>query len=470
MKRWTWLLSLLLGGGIAAAQTPTAIRFDDPGLGAGPAMLARALAAPYVVIGPASSRAVLPGDSTYRQTVIVLGREAVLDGTVEGDLIVIGGDLHLHPRSTVRGRALVIGGGLYVSTMSRVGSDAAFPEFTYDISPIAGGYALQYRPRDRPTAIAWPGVFGLRLPTYDRSNGLSIPFGPLLTPTDRLAIEPRVSYRSNLGAIDPAGALQYTFHSRASLVVSGEHGTFSNDDWVWPDYLNSASTLFDGHDTRNYFRATRAQASLSYRLDAAASRLTPYLGARWERAYSVRPDSFTTGGPWSFRGHRDRDDMLRPNPPIDAGAIISGIFGARIGHEDKPVAWHAQLDVEGGGFSPRFEPSRGFAQATFDGSIMFPTFGLQTLRFDGHFVGTFTNRTPRQRWVYVGGTGASRRWSSSSAAATNSFTSMRATRFPSPVSCCLCSVRRRSPFVRCWPARTSSGFPRLPRPRAFGLE
>lgn len=408
MRRWPWLFSLLLlGGEFAAAQTPVRIQLDDPGVGTGPRLLARALATPYVVIGPASSPAVLPKDSTYRQTVIVLGRETVLDGTVDGDLIVIAGDLHVHPRSVVRGHVTVIGGGLYESTVARVGSSATFSEFTYDITPIAGGYALRYRPlNDRPfVMLSWPAIYGWRLPSYDRTNGLSTPFGPLFTPSQRLAFEPRVTYRSNLGKVDPAGALEYAFNSRAHVTVSGEHGTFSNDDWIWPDYLNSASTLFAGHDTRNYFRATRAQAVLSYRFSADSDGPAPYLGGRWERAYSVGPDSFATGGPWSFAGRRDRTDMLRPNPPIDSGTIASGILGGRIEREDGPVSGFAQLDFEAGGFSPRFGSTRGFAQLTFDGSIVFPTFGLQTLRFDGHLVTSFTNRTPRQRWVYVGGTG-----------------------------------------------------------------
>ena len=46
-----------------------------------------------------------------------------------------------------------------------------------------------------------------------------------------------------------------------------------------------------------------------------------------------------------------------------------------------------------------------FAQATFDASIAFPTFGVQRFRSDLHVVATVGDTTPPQRFAYVGGTG-----------------------------------------------------------------
>jgi hypothetical protein len=189
------------------------------------------------------------------------------------------------------------------------------------------------------------------------------------------------------------------------------------------------ATISSGDDNRNYYRADRVDASLSRAWKWSNSMLTPYLGARWERGESVRPDSFATGGPWSFKGEHDRQDMLRANPPIDSGTIASGVIGARIEQDANGIKGRAALEIEVGGFSPKFSSadggSRSFAQATLDGRIEFSTFGTQSLQLDGHAVVTAagdlahervstpvgvviitTTNTPRQRWAYVGGLGS----------------------------------------------------------------
>src|SRR5262249_17069579 len=71
------LAALLMWGGLARAQVPV-VRIVDPGIGQGPQLLARELTAPYALIPPGPGRAVLPRDSAYRTTVVVIGREAAL--------------------------------------------------------------------------------------------------------------------------------------------------------------------------------------------------------------------------------------------------------------------------------------------------------------------------------------------------------------------------------------------------------
>ena len=127
------LLALLVWGGLARAQTPPEIRLVDPGPGDVPRMLARALAGPHLVVAPIDGRAVLPHDATYRQTVIALGQNIALDGRVIGDLIVVGGDLHIHPHAEVTGKAIAIGGAVYASAMATVGATESYREFMYEI-------------------------------------------------------------------------------------------------------------------------------------------------------------------------------------------------------------------------------------------------------------------------------------------------------------------------------------------------
>jgi hypothetical protein len=402
-------VALLFLSGVLGAQSNAIIRLDDPGTGRGPGLLQRILAGPYRVIGPGADQVNLHRDSTYQGTIIILGRDGAVDGTVAGDVVVIGGDLYIHPRSSVT-RGIAIGGGVYESTMARVTSIEAFRDFTYDISEIPGGYSLRYRSLiDRPqSTLTWPGIYGFRIPSYDRTNGLSAPFGPLIAiPGTGFVLEPRVTYRSQLGAIDPSITASHTLDSRTAVAATVARSTYTNEAWIWPDLMNSAAVIFGGNDTRNYYRATRAQASLSRRWETPTVTVVPYAGARWERAASVRPDSGATGGPWSFRGRRDVDDMLRPNPPIDAGSISSVLAGGQLDWSDQGVDARANLDAEVGAFSRSVVGARrALAQLTFDGTISFPTFGLHTLRMDGHAVVSLTGSTPRQRWAYVGGSGS----------------------------------------------------------------
>ena len=410
LRAWTAALLLAVRGAVAQGQV--AVRLEGPGSGPGPSLLMRALAGPHVLIEPGPTRAVLPRDTVYRQTVIILGREAAVDGTVHGDVIVVGGDLHLHPRSVVTGRAVAFGGGVYESALSTVGATLSFRDFTYDVTPLArGGYALRYRSFvERPLApVTWPDIYGVRIPTYDRTNGVSLTAGPRLAPRrTSLLVEPTVSFRSQLGVVDPG--LGLSVGTGTTLQARVERGTFSNEEWIWPDYLNSAATLLIGHDARNYYRATRGQASVSRFWRWSASDIEPYFGARLERAESVRPDSNAEGGPWSVSGRRDRDDMLRPNPPISDGSIFSGLAGIRMTWYPEAFTASLGVDLEGGGFERRgndsLSASPSFVQTTIDGLIRFQTFGTQSLRLETHAVFSFADSTPRQRWGYVGGTGS----------------------------------------------------------------
>ena len=108
---------------------------------------------------------------------IVLAHEVVVDGTVRGDVIVVGGDLHIHPAGRITGRAIAMGGGVYESTMARVGAGTeAFRDFTYDVVAGRGRIRAAYRSfvDSAGVAITLPGLFGVRMPQYDRSDGLTL--------------------------------------------------------------------------------------------------------------------------------------------------------------------------------------------------------------------------------------------------------------------------------------------------------
>jgi hypothetical protein len=411
-----WLASIAVATAFsvvaAGAQTSVVVDVRDAGPGPGPALLVQALAARHTVITPRNQRYVLSADSAYSSTVIVLGTDAVAEGTVHGDLIVVGGDLYMHPGATIDGRAVAIGGGVYESTLAHTGAVASYRDFTYDISPIAGGYALSYRAFDTPPAkpiFSLGGIGGLSVPGYDRSNGLSLPLGVSINvPYTGVEIAPSLAYRSQLGRLDPMLAVSDQLDRRTMLLVEAGRETATNDAWIRSNLINSAEYLLVGDDTRNYYRASVARAVLSRTWEWEGSSLEPYAGARAEHAESVRPGINSMGGPWALSGRHDGDDVLRPNPPVDPGTTSSLIAGAKWRWTNGDVRARAAVDEEVGHFSSKAGFARSastFAQTTVDGTVGFSTFGSQSLRFTGHGVFTGGN-DPRQRWAYVGGPGS----------------------------------------------------------------
>jgi hypothetical protein len=223
-------------------------------------------------------------------------------------------------------------------------------------------------------------------------------------------LDPRMTYRSQLGRLDPLLTVTDSLDRRTFAQVVAQRGTFSNDAWIWSDLVNSAEFLLLGHDSRNYFRASRAEATVARRWEGASWTLEPRIGGRVEKSSSVRPDTAAQGGPFSFLGRKDRDDRLRANPAVEGGRIASGLAGIDLQWEDQGIVAHARADVEVGRWSDgnRIDSASAtmFGQTTIDGTVTFPTFGLQTFRFDAHAVFTSHGTTPRQRWAYLGGPGS----------------------------------------------------------------
>jgi hypothetical protein len=411
--------------GAASVETrPVVVR--DVGPGEAGRVLRRALLAPHVVLR-ATERVVLPRDSAIGTTVVVLGGGDVAVGSdVAGDVIVVGGDLFMHPGGRVRGDAVAIGGGVYASTLATIdGRPRAFRDLTFDLEETPAGLALDYRsliPDERFPLVTLPGLYGVRLPsfvgaagpTYDRVNGVSLLVGPRINvDSGRVFVDPLVVYRSDLGAFDPRLAAGAAIGRRDSLSVAVERGTFTNDDWIRSDFWNSVITLASGKDTRNYFRADRAETRVHRRWEGAFGTLTAFVGGRAEDARSVGPTPIVDGdvvlpvtsGPWSIFGREDTEEgMLRANPPIDPGRTFSALAGAAIDWENaESLALEARLLVEQLLDAP--DDFGALTQVTVEADLSFPTFRTQSFRFQLHGVFSGPDIAPRQRWAYLGGSG-----------------------------------------------------------------
>ena len=270
---------------------------------------------------------------------------------------------------------------------------------------------------DSPLSL--PLGIGLRIPTYDRINGLALPWGPKLEMSDgRLDVDGLVTYRSNLGKWDPSleGVLRPGDSQELKFFVG--RGTFTNDSWIRDDLMNSAAALFAGSDARNYYRGDRAIARFTTTIIRTGYTLAPFLGANLERDWSTGSLA-PPKSPWSFFGRKGNLRMRRPNPPVLRGSIASILGGTGLQVVNGGLDAKLDATLERSlriSDAPCFVPpppgvgvcpiGDNFTQATLDGKLTFPTFGTQTFTFKGHTVLTGGDAiAPGQRFAYLGGAG-----------------------------------------------------------------
>ena len=390
------LLAALLAPSLAGAQE---VVLREPG----PervASIVRAAASQPHALRAGRENLVLPRDSLVTTNLLVLGRPTYLASRVQGDVVVVGGDLFLRPGSAISGRAVAIGGAVHRTYLGTVGGPIeSYRDDSYAITTTAPRYELVYqgRKRDRPPALQFAGVQGFLLPTYDRVNGLSLPVGALVTIGDRVAeLQPTATYRSRLGVVDPGLTIRVAPERALRLEAEVGRMTRSNERWIYSDLLNSAATLAFGNDTRNYFRADGGTARAIVHVERPGVTFEPFVGARYEK---VKPIT-AVGNVWAFSGRSSVEHMERPNPAVERGEIGSGLLGGSLAYEMGAVK--AKLSAEGERSFSTPDGTSSFTQLTLDGIIAFPTFAQQRLQIQAHGVATAGDSTPRARYAYLG--------------------------------------------------------------------
>jgi hypothetical protein len=400
MKRLLFL-ALLFGAGTLPAQ--------DPGerdllvrLSGEPAELLReALEHRYIILEAPPEGIELARDTTYTTTVIVVNGPVYVSSTVQGDVIAIGADLFMRPGAQISGRALAIGGSTHHSTMARAeGGLFSFRFLRVEVREVPAGFEVREAAPAHEAApmVTLPGIYGLRIPGYNRVDGAAITWGPETALADgRLRFTPLLTYRSAPGAFDVSGHLRAEPSSRLAIELFGGRGTFTHDGWIQTDFANSLTTLVRGRDYRNYWRADRFEGRVIPVFVVGEVTLILGAGARTERAWSVPARDV-----WSITGASDMEGTGRPNPEILPGRITSALGTVGADWAGPGMTLQGQLQVETVVDAP---DDLRFTQTILDGSATIPTFGFQSLTFRTRAMFTGGDPTPPQRYGYLGGAG-----------------------------------------------------------------
>ena len=399
------LLALLAGSAHAQQQDQpsclTARLIDAHGAASGP-VVRTVLAQPHEMLcGRDTTAITLARGANIPKSVVMIAHGAVVEDTVKGDVMVIGGDLFLHPGSHIDGHAIAICGGVYASAQASVRYGVVIePCDKLKLMNDGPTVTVEYWPHGiaPPIAIKFPGIFyGLRVPTYDRSDGLSASWGPSLNfDTLRLRVAPMVTYRSNLGHFDPSLTVTWRF-----LTLVGERSTLTNDAWSRLGYYNSTATLGAGSDARNYYRSDHFTLVASRQYGDKQTNIVPFISLNDEFDRSVGPDLHSRHYAWSLIDPLDTSGIRRVNPPITRGRIIStqgGFKGQWTGEGGLSANGSLNLEV------PFTSPVPGtWVQTTIDADVRIPSIADHTFEFQTHDVATAGRLAPAQRYAYLGG-------------------------------------------------------------------
>jgi len=323
---------------------------------------------------------------------LILEAQVRLSGVVEGDVYVVDGDLFLRPGAHVTGDIVVLGGGYYGSGMATVAGDVTWrPADRYSVLPDAGGYEI-HPVWDLPDAVYLHGLYGFKVPTYQRVDAVTVPWGVTFrVPTWawQPSLELIVRYRSGQGEFE--GTVRQFWHpGSVEFGLEAERRTRTNEGWIRGGVSNSLSYLFIGDDFRDYYGSDR----VAFVARGSSERWwTPLVRLAWEDAWSRN-----AGDQFTFFG----SDSVRTNPSIDAGEIWSATLAVsadrRTGDEGRLVG---QLLLEG-------------ADSTVAGDFSFVlgeirarwrTPGFASHEVDLYFLGRtdLAGELPGQRWTGFGG-------------------------------------------------------------------
>ncbi|WP_405282871.1 hypothetical protein V3331_13585 [Gaopeijia maritima] len=260
---------------------------------------------------------IAPGQSVVG-AVGVVGGDVEVAGTIDGDLLLVNGDLTVAPGGRITGDVLIVGGRVIAAADDAVGGEIQVHADRLRLVARRGGVEVT------PTATAnRQGLYigGARITVrsgtnYNRVEGLPVLFGPVFRTSgpnplrvDALAIW-RTEHDQTRDDLGFQVAVDQTFGPATARMGVGL-GAFSRvapiESWGLTDLEASLSSFFFHEDYRDYFEERGWHAWARAQIPGTA--------AEFQLEYRNRDlTAVPTGSPWTLR-RNDRPWRAQPLVP-----------------------------------------------------------------------------------------------------------------------------------------------------------
>ena len=333
-------------------------------------------------------------DAVLAGPILTLGNRLVIEGKVNGDLVIVDANVYVRPTAVIEGRVTNIGGGFYRSENAVLRELIDHPLAPYHVERNGDAMTIVGDVEDKFFK------FNFKAPRANRVDGVRPSLGATLTfPSIGRNVIELVGwggYAFEREQIQGGGELRLT---RGLTQFRGgfEKNTATNDDWIRSDINNSLSFMFQGKDYRNYYDVEQFYGVVSRELNRGGHQAVLSIRAQREKGTSLR-----RGDPWVL--FEPDGDTLRTNPLIDDAVISSGILNLR--GEWIALTTAAEYDAS-------IEIARdGIAggDLSFNAFEIWAEWAMQalanhTLEFETRLHGPLpgTDALPRQRWGMLGG-------------------------------------------------------------------
>jgi hypothetical protein len=386
--------------GLALLAAPAAARAQDVRLvGRGDVetdeRIRRFLAAGYTLI-PRDT--LLARNDTLPGPVLAAGVTVRLEGVIRGDLMIVDANVFVRPPARILGNVTNVAGAFVPSELATItGEVVNLPNAAYDVEWTP--QQIRIIGTARRSLLVLDGLRGLRIPSYDRVNGLTLGLGagyflPRVGPLEPL-LRGRLAYHARRRTFS-GGAELALIREPTTLRLGAERATLTNDEWIRSTPFNTLAFLVQGKDYRNYYEADRAYAAVEHVAGDDLTRLSLSLGGQIEDARSL-----DAGDPWTLLG----PDTVRPNPAVAEDRIASLLLGAGLDVERPTFAATVSGLIEVAGETAGGDHAFGRFQVGAEWAMA--ALANHTLVLEGQFRGPLpgTDSLPRQRWTFVGGSG-----------------------------------------------------------------
>lgn len=312
----------------------------------------------------------IPSERTVSGDVAVLDGPLVLAGRIEGNLVVINGDVEMLDGAAVTGHVTVVGGQVLGAGNARIGGETAV--YAAPLEYRRRGERLVVRGRSEGGVLGRinvgttdDGGFGddreerrrgradfivATGNSYNRVEGLPITFGPVFETAGSNPLRLRVMGIFRTEGDGGAGAERWGFEGRLEQFLGGRralrvggtlfHKVSPIEAWHLSDLENGLSTFFAHRDFRDHYQ--REGGSVYAMLTPPSTPLTAKVELRSESHKTL-----LAGSPWSLF---DNNEEWRLQPLVGEGTLnslaFSGTWDTRSDERDPASGWLIQAEVE----------------------------------------------------------------------------------------------------------------------------